>query len=130
MQPADALADGLEVRQQATEPAVVDIRHVGGLCDLLDGVARLLLGADEQHGAAAVGERAGELLRLREQRLRLEQIDDVDAAALAKDKAAHLGVPAARLMAEVNAGLQQLRNANVSHGLLPCCVVSVDCRVR
>ena len=29
VQPADALADGLEVGQQAAEPAVVDERHVG-----------------------------------------------------------------------------------------------------
>ena len=34
------------------------------LGDLLDRVAGLLLGADEQHGAAAVGELGGELLRL------------------------------------------------------------------
>ena len=122
VQAADALVDRLEVGQQAAEPAVVDVRHVGRLGDLLDRVARLLLGADEQDRAAAVGERAGELLRLREQRLRLEQIDDVDAAALAIDEAAHLGVPAARLVAEVNAGLQQLRDAYFSHGLLPCYV--------
>ena len=36
------------------------------------------------------------------------------------DEAAHLGVPAARLVAEMNAGLQQLRDAYVGHGLLPC----------
>src|SRR5438270_6208939 len=99
---------------------MVDERHVGGFRDILDRVARLLLGADEQHRAATVGERARELLRLREQALRLEQVDDVDAAALAMNEAAHLGVPAARLMAEVDAGLQQLRDAYVSHGLLPC----------
>ena len=40
------------------------------LGDLLDGVAGLLLGADEQHGAAAVGDLGRELLRLLEQRLR------------------------------------------------------------
>ena len=120
VQPSDALVDRLEVGQQATEPAVVDIRHAGGLGDLLDGVAGLLLGAHEQHRAAAVGERAGELLRLREQRGGLDQIDDVDAAALAEYEAAHLWVPAARLVAEVDAGLQQLRDAYVSHGLLPC----------
>ncbi len=120
VQPPNPLVDRLEVRQQAAEPAVVDVRHVGGLGDLLDGVARLLLGADEQDGAAAVRDLADELLRLRQQRLRLEQIDDVDAAALAKNEAAHLGVPAARLVAEMDAGLQQLRDSNVSHGLLPC----------
>ena len=120
VQAADALVDRLEVRQQAAQPAVVDVGHVRRLGDVLDRVAGLLLGADEQDGAAAVGERARELLGLREQGLRLEQVDDVDAAALAEDEAAHLGVPAARLVAEVNAGLQQLRDADVGHGLLPC----------
>ncbi len=119
VQAADALADRLEVRQQAAEPAVVDERHAGGFGDVLDRVARLLLGADEQHGPAAVGERAGELLRLVQRRGGLEQIDDVDAAALTMDEAAHLGVPAARLVAEVDAGLQQLRYAYLSHEVLP-----------
>ncbi len=99
---------------------MVDEGHVGRFGNVLDRVASLLLGADEQHGAAAMGERARELLRLHERRGGLQQIDDVDAAALAMNEAAHLGVPAARLMAEVDAGLQQLRDAYVSHGLLPC----------
>ena len=54
VQAPDPLAHRLEVRQQAAEPAVVDVRHAGRLGDLLDRVARLLLGADEQHRAAAV----------------------------------------------------------------------------
>ena len=41
----------------------------GRLGDLLDAVARLLLGADEQHGAAAAREAVGEALRLAEQLL-------------------------------------------------------------
>src|ERR1019366_3104337 len=93
-----------------------------------DGVAGLLLGAHEQHRSAAVGNGPGELLGLGEQALSLEQVDDVDAAALTEYEAAHLGVPAARLMAEVNAGLQQLRDAYVSHGLLPC-MYAIEFRV-
>ena len=116
VQAPDALVDGLEVRQQAAEPAVVDVRHAGGLGDVLDGVAGLLLGADEEHDAAALGELAGELARLLEQALRLQQVDDVDAAALAVDEAAHLGVPAARLVAEMYAGLQQLPDPDFGHG--------------
>ena len=57
------------------------------------------------------GQLAGELLRVVQQPLGLLQVDDVDAAALAEDEAAHLGVPAARLVAEVNPGLQQLLDA-------------------
>ena len=49
--------------------------------------------------------------------LGLEQVDDVDAAALAVDEAAHLRVPAARLVAEVHTGLQQLPDPDfLSHG--------------
>ncbi len=98
---------------------MVDERHVGRGGDVADGVLGLLLRAHEQDGAAAVRERARELLRLRQEGGGLEQIDDVDAAALAEYEAAHLGVPAARLVTEVDAGLQQLRDAYVGHGLLP-----------
>src|SRR5262249_31430989 len=101
--------------QQAAEPAVVDVRLAGRLGDLLDPVAGLLLGADEQHRAAAVGDLGSEALGLLEQALRLEQIDDVDAGALAEDEAAHLRVPAARLLAEVDSGLQQLLDADFGH---------------
>src|SRR5581483_197114 len=90
-----------------------------GVRDVLDRVASLLLGADEQHDAAAVGEVGGEALRLLQQRLRLDEVDDVVAPALAEDEAAHLGVPAARLVAEMNACLQQLRDAYLSHDALP-----------
>src|SRR3954467_1832061 len=45
----------------------------------------LLVRADEQDRAAAAGELAGEVLGLRQQPLRLQQVDDVDPAALAVD---------------------------------------------
>ena len=47
--------------------------------------------------------------------LRLLQVDDVDAAALGEDEALHLRVPAARLVAEVDAGLQQFLHGNDGH---------------
>ena len=115
VQALDARRHRLVVRQQAAEPAVVDVRHAGGGGDLLDAVARLLLGADEQHRAAAVGDLGREALRLLEQGLRLEQVDDVDAAALAVDEAAHLRVPTSRLVAEVDSGFQQLLEADFGH---------------
>ena len=42
---------------------------------------------------------------------RLLQVDDVDAAALAEDVRLHLGVPAARLVAEVDAAREQVLHA-------------------
>ena len=46
----------------------------------------------------------------------LGQVDDVDPVALREDVRAHLGVPAARLVAEVDAGLQQLAHRDGRHG--------------
>ena len=80
--------------------------------DVANGVTGLLLGADEQDGPTAVGDVAREGLRRGEQTLRLEEIDDVDALALAVDEPAHLGVPATRLMAEMDSGLQQLADSD------------------
>jgi hypothetical protein len=84
----------------------------------LTGVAGLLLGADEQHGAAAAGDGRGELPRVAQQALRLEEVDDVDAVALTEDEPAHLRVPAARLMTEMDTRLQQLTDADFGHVVL------------
>ena len=71
---------------------------------------------DEQDRAAALGRRCG---RRRtaccDQLERLLQVDDVDAAPLREDEAAHLGVPAAGLVAEVNSGLQKLAHGDDGH---------------
>ena len=125
--------DRLVVGQQAAEPAVVDVRHAGRGGDLLDAVAGLLLGADEQDRAAAVRDLAGELLGLLEQGLRLEQVDDVDAVALAVDETAHLRVPAAGLVAEVDSGFQQLLETDFGHRgelLVRSCACSPGTRRR
>ena len=91
---------------------MVDVRHADALRLVLDGVLRLLLRADEEDGAAALGDVAEELLRLVEALSRLREVDDVDAAALGEDEAAHLRVPAPRLVAEVDSGLQQLAHGD------------------
>src|SRR5439155_4664406 len=65
----------------------------------------------EEHGSAALGEVAHERLGLFQALGGLLQVDDVDAAALAEDEAFHLRVPAARLVTEMDSGLQEL-----SHG--------------
>src|SRR4029079_7198830 len=73
VQTPDALGGGLEGREQAAEPAVVHVRHAGALRDLLDGVARLLLRADEEDRAAAAGELGGGVLRPAEEPPRLAE---------------------------------------------------------
>ncbi len=115
VQALDPQRDRLEVGQQTTEPPMVDIGHVRGLGRLLDRVAGLLLGADEEDRPAAAGDAVGEVPGAVQQLIGLQQIDDVDPVALAEDEAAHLGVPAACLVAEMHAGLQQLLDADIRH---------------
>ena len=107
-QPLDRLRDGLEVGQHAAEPAVVDVILAAALGRLGDRLLRLALGADEQHPAAAGDDVADRLQALVQHRHRLLEIDDVDAVAHAEDVGRHLRVPAPRVMAEMNAGFEQL----------------------
>ena len=108
----------LEVGQQAAQPTFVDVGHLAAFGPFLDHVARLLLGADEEDRAAAGGELTGEAAGVLQQRLGLEEVDDVDPVELAEDEAAHVRVPAARLMAEVDSGLEQFLQACLRHVLL------------
>ena len=80
-------------------------------CSLI-GLLALLLGADEQHAAAALGGLPEEGVGLVDEDGRLLQVDDVDAAALAEDELLHLGVPAAGLVAEVDAAGEQVLHAD------------------
>jgi len=47
--------DGLEVGEHAAEPALVHVGHAAALGLVPDRVLRLLLRADEEHGAALAG---------------------------------------------------------------------------
>ena len=77
----------------------------GGL--FLDGVLSLLLGADEEHRSCRRRPAGGRSHRLVEATDGLLQVDDVDAVALGEDERAHTRVPAAGLVAEVDAGFEQ-----------------------
>ena len=105
----------MEVGQEPPEPAVVDVGHVGALGRVTDGVAGLLLGSHEHDGAAAAGDVLSESPRVLQQRFGLQEIDDVDAVPLAEDEAAHLRVPPAGLVAEMNSGLQELLDSKFRH---------------
>ena len=115
LQAGDRLLHGGEVGQRAAQPAHAHVRLVaaGGL--VLDGFAGRALGADEQDGAALLGDGRDEVHRVGEQRQRLLEVDDVDLAAGAEDVRAHLGVPVAGLVAEVNAGFQHLAHGDLGH---------------
>ena len=97
------------VRQLVSRPPSQrfdDERHADARRLVPDGVLGLLLRADEEDRAAALGDVARKVVRVLDELLRLLQVDDVDAAALGEDEALHLRVPAACLVAEVNSSLQ------------------------
>lgn len=118
LQTLEALVDGGEVGEHATEPALVDVRHANARRLLGDGLLGLLLGTDEHDGATVRDGLLHELVGAVDVRQRLEQVDDVDAVALGEDEALHLRVPATGLVTEVDAAFQQLPHRYDGHGHL------------
>ena len=82
------------------------MKHAAALRLCLDGLARLLLGADEEDPVAAAHHVAHKIERGFQAAHGLLQIDDVDAVPLCKNKRTHLRVPAASLVPEVDARFQ------------------------
>src|SRR5947208_5574095 len=111
----DAVGDRAPVRQQPAEPAVIDVGHADTLRLFLDCALALLLRAHEEHRAAALGEIAHEGVSFLQQLQCLLEVDDVDAAPLREDEAAHLWVPTARLVTEVDSGLQEFAHSDDGH---------------
>ena len=60
-----------------------------------------------------------ELLRVEQRLLGLEKVDDVDAVDLAVDETAHLRVPTAGLVSEVDASQKQAFEVDCAHALGP-----------
>ena len=112
----DALGDGLEVGEHATEPTLVDVVHAALLGVAAHGILRLLLGADEEDRAALGGQVANEVVCGFDARHRLVEVDDVDAVALTEDETLHLRVPPTGLVPEVDTGFQHLAHRDDSHG--------------
>ena len=119
VQALDAGLHRAEIGQRAAQPAVVHIEHAAALGLSLDGLLGLLLGADEQDALALQRDVAHEHISFVDLANGLLQVDDVDAVALGEDVLGHLRVPAAGLVAEVNAGLQQLLHGNDCHSGFP-----------
>src|SRR6266545_2154395 len=126
VQPVDALLDGDEVGEEAAEPALIHEVHAGALGLLGDGFLGLLLGPDEEDLSSVGGHVANERVRLLDARERLLEVDDVDAIPLHEDEALHLRVPAARLVPEVDPGLQELLHGDNGHVGLPFSSASVS----
>ena len=112
----DALLNGLEVRQHATEPTLVDVGHAALLGVGLDGVLGLTLGSDEEDVATVCREVTDVGVGVFETVERLVEVNDVDAVALAVDESLHLRVPTTGLVSEVDARVKQLLHRDNCHG--------------
>ena len=104
-----------EVAEAAGMP-YVNHRWLGGLLTNFQTISQRIKRLHDLERYETEGQ-----LGLLEQPGRLEQVDDVDARALAVDEAAHLRVPTARLVAEVHSGLEQLLEACLWHRISLFC---------
>ena len=120
VQALDPLLDRVEVGQQAAQPAPVDERHAAASRPTprpSRAPASWCRRRGPRRPCAAIS--ATKSRASLEQLLRLQQVDDVDAVPLAVDVAAHAGVPAPRLVPEVDSGLEQLLDAYIGHPISP-----------
>src|SRR6185503_5041805 len=107
-QTANLLLQGLEVGQHAAQPALGDVERARGLRLRLDHGLELLLGADEEYSLALEHHALQELLGLADLAKGFLEVDDVDAGAFSEDEPTHLRIPPAGLVAEMDAGLEQV----------------------
>ena len=119
LQALQALVNGIEVSEHAAEPTLIDVRHADTIRLLGNRFLSLLLGADEHDGSTVGDGFLHVLVGTIDVRQRLLKIDDVDAVALGKDEALHLGVPAPGLVPKVDTTLQKLAHRDDGHGRSP-----------
>ena len=101
-QSLDSASDGLEVGQHAAQPSLIYKIHTAALSLGLNSVLCLLLGADEQDGAALCCDLKYCLVSFVHFAYRLLQVDDVDTVSLGEDIRSHFRVPSSGLMSEMN----------------------------
>src|SRR2546425_214428 len=117
LQPLDLLLDGLEVGERAAQPALRDVERAAALRLRLDDVLELLLRANEEHVLTLQDDSAEQLLRGLDLPERLLEVDDVNPRPLGENEPAHLGIPAARLVAEMDTRFQQKLQRRLPHAL-------------
>ena len=119
LEPFDRFLDGTEIREHSAQPTAVHIGHAAALCFSRDHFFRRTLGSHKQYGAPVGGHAAQKIARVAVQRKRLLEIDDMNLVAFAEDERCHLRIPIARLVAEMNAGLQHLAHSHCGHITTP-----------
>ena len=102
VQTSDTGTHGLEVGQHAAQPSLIYKIHTAALSLGLNSVLCLLLGADEQDGAALCCDLKYCLVSFVHFAYRLLQVDDVDTVSLGEDIRSHFRVPSSGLMSEMN----------------------------
>src|SRR5690606_6485531 len=115
----EAARNGLEVGEPPAQPALVHVRLVHAIRLLGNRFLRLLLRTDEEARPTPRDGLLDEVVGLVDVVQGLLQVDDVDAGALGEDEALHLRVPAAGLMPEMHAAVEQLTNGDDGHGRSP-----------
>src|SRR5207247_2880120 len=113
LQTLNRLLDGRVVGEQASEPAVIYVVHLAARRLLGDGFLRLALGAHKEDGLAFLGEIADKLGGFFEELEGLLEVDNVNAVAFPVYVFLHLGIPTARLVAEMNPSLQKFLHTDV-----------------
>ena len=111
----DGAFNGVKIRQSAAEPAFSDMILPAFLSRFLHGLLGLFLCADEQNLSAFADGRKQEIRSGFELIQRLAEVDDVNAIASVEDEGLHLGIPALRLVAEMDTRIQQFLNTNTNH---------------
>ena len=87
---------------------MIDVEHSAAPSFFGNCLLGLALGAYKQNDTPLARQLADKTARVAEHLEGLLQIDDMNSIAFAEDILLHLRVPTAGLVAEVNAGLQQL----------------------
>src|SRR6202008_4195967 len=90
------------------------IKHPGASRLFGNRILCLALGPHEEHDLALGRQVLHKLRRFLEHLQRFLQVDDVNPVALSEDVFLHLGIPALRLMPEVNSRFEQLLHGDSS----------------
>ena len=102
------LADGGEVGEHATGPALDDVWHIDAGCLLGNHFLSLFLSTYEEDFLTLTSNVLQSLCSIVNLQHGLVQVDDVDTVTLGIDVGSHGGVPLALQVAEMAASLQQL----------------------
>src|SRR5580704_11971794 len=108
----------LEIRQQAPQPAMINVIVTAPFCFFFHGILCLALGSNKQEGLAIDRLLVHELHRFFEQPLGLLKIYDVNAVALSEDIVLHLRVPPPDLVSKMDAGFKQFLHRYCSQSIL------------